>query len=73
MTNKFVSSADKTSSAPWIFNGSLFIYSENRSGPRTERCGTPCFLSLQEEIYLFYFCNQFGLFQQTVFDVLNMI
>ena len=29
------------------------MYSKNNSGPSTDPCGTPCLISLQEDLYLF--------------------
>lgn len=54
LTNKLASSTNKTNFAPRIFNGRSFMYSKNKTGSGTEPCGAPCFISLQEEIYLLW-------------------
>ena len=51
-TNMFVSSANNTIFNPVTFRGRSFMYNENSFGPRIERCGAPCSVSLVVEIYI---------------------
>jgi len=47
-----MSSTNVTRFAPWIFKGRSFMYSKNNSGLSTDHCGTPCLISILEDLYL---------------------
>ena len=48
-TNTLISSAYRISFAPWVFNGRTLVYIKNKRGPKTEPCGIPYEVALDED------------------------
>ena len=48
-------SAKTTNFATWIFKGKTFIYNKNKKDPKTDPSGAPCFISLHEDLNIFWF------------------